>query len=165
VKLLATLAALSILFLGGPSRAQAGSPSDRATISALYDQFVRAFEKKDLDGVMAVYVRDRSLFVFDVLPPREYTGWDAYRGDYKAFFAAVSGPLSERVSELQITVVGDVAYAHGIGHISGRLKPSGRVDLALRFTDVWRKMHGRWLIVHEHLSVPIDLATGKAVMH
>ena len=31
-----------------------------------------------------------------------------------------------------------------------------------RFTDVLRKMNGKWLIVHEHLSFPVDPETGKA---
>jgi ketosteroid isomerase-like protein len=28
-------------------------------------------------------------------------------------------------------------------------------------TDVLQKTNGRWLIIHEHASVPVDLATGK----
>lgn len=27
-----------------------------------------------------------------------------------------------------------------------------------------RKINGKWLIVHEQLSVPVDLASGKAMM-
>jgi hypothetical protein len=29
-------------------------------------------------------------------------------------------------------------------------------------TDVYRKIKGKWLIVQEHVSFPVDLATGKA---
>jgi ketosteroid isomerase-like protein len=29
-------------------------------------------------------------------------------------------------------------------------------------TDVYRKIHGKWLIFHEHVSFPVDLATGQA---
>jgi len=28
-------------------------------------------------------------------------------------------------------------------------------------SDVYRKIHGKWLIVQEHVSVPVDLNTGK----
>jgi ketosteroid isomerase-like protein len=34
--------------------------------------------------------------------------------------------------------------------------------MAFRLTDVLRKVKGKWLIVHEHVSVPVDVATGKA---
>jgi ketosteroid isomerase-like protein len=40
--------------------------------------------------------------------------------------------------------------------------PKGQpIDLTVRATDVYRKIKGNWLIVHEHVSVPVDLDTGK----
>ena len=36
------------------------------------------------------------------------------------------------------------------------------LDLTLRVTDVYKKMNGKWLVVHEHVSWPVDLETGKA---
>jgi len=35
------------------------------------------------------------------------------------------------------------------------------LDMTLRATDGYTKKDGKWLIAHEHLSVPVDLATGK----
>ena len=35
------------------------------------------------------------------------------------------------------------------------------IDLVVRVTDGYRKVDGNWLIAHEHLSVPVDYATGK----
>jgi ketosteroid isomerase-like protein len=35
------------------------------------------------------------------------------------------------------------------------------VDMTVRLTDVYRKQGDVWLIVHEHVSVPVDLATDK----
>jgi len=29
-------------------------------------------------------------------------------------------------------------------------------------TDIYRKINGKWLIIHEHISVPVDLTTNKA---
>jgi len=34
--------------------------------------------------------------------------------------------------------------------------------MTVRLTDVDRNMAGGWKIVHEHVSFPVDLATGKA---
>ena len=36
------------------------------------------------------------------------------------------------------------------------------MDVTMRITDVLRKSSGKWLIIHEHVSVPVDLASGKA---
>ena len=38
------------------------------------------------------------------------------------------------------------------------------VDTIFRVTDVWRKEKGGWKIIHSHISVPVDLASGKADM-
>jgi ketosteroid isomerase-like protein len=32
----------------------------------------------------------------------------------------------------------------------------------VRFTSCFRKIHGRWLDTHDHVSVPTDFDTGKA---
>jgi ketosteroid isomerase-like protein len=41
-------------------------------------------------------------------------------------------------------------------------KEGQKVDLTVRVTDGYRKRKGKWFITHEHVSVPVDLATGKA---
>jgi len=35
------------------------------------------------------------------------------------------------------------------------------LDITTRVTHDYEKIGGRWLIVHEHVSVPIDMSTGK----
>jgi ketosteroid isomerase-like protein len=39
------------------------------------------------------------------------------------------------------------------------------VDRTVRVTDGYRKVGGDWLIALEHVSVPVDLATGKPDVH
>ena len=36
-------------------------------------------------------------------------------------------------------------------------------DLWLRWTACFRRIHGVWLIVHDHVSVPADLEHGAAL--
>jgi ketosteroid isomerase-like protein len=77
--------------------AQAKSATDdKAAIQALYSRFNDAFNKKDVNGIMAVYGPD--LFVFDVSPPREYTSWDAYKKDWEDLFAQFPGPVTNTMS-------------------------------------------------------------------
>jgi len=40
-------------------------------------------------------------------------------------------------------------------------KQGKKLDLTVRVTDVYKKARGRWQIIHEHVSVPVDLETGK----
>jgi uncharacterized protein (TIGR02246 family) len=142
-----------------PAKAQASS-ADKAAIEALYKQFNDGFNKKDVNMIMAVYAPD--VFVFDVVPPRQYVGWDAYKKDWEDLFATMPGPISNTVKDLDITVVGSVAYTHCISDGTMTDKEGKQSHLVARTTDVLRKTKGKWLIVQEHNSFPVDLATGQA---
>jgi ketosteroid isomerase-like protein len=61
-------------------------------------------------------------------------------------------------------VVGDVAYGSNVQDWKFT-RPDGTVfAFTTRLTDVYRKFDGRWRIVQEHGSVPVDLATLKPVL-
>ncbi|HLY06607.1 MAG TPA: nuclear transport factor 2 family protein [Rhizomicrobium sp.] len=137
---------------------------NRAAIQALEDQFAAAVQAKNLDGIMKVYAPGSDLFVFDVVPPRQYVGADAYRKDWKGFLDTFKGPIKFTVSDLAIDAGGKMAYSHSIQHISGTDTKGKPVDMTVRVTDVYRKSGGDWLIVHEHVSVPVNMDTGKPDM-
>ncbi|QUD89891.1 YybH family protein [Phenylobacterium montanum] len=142
----------------GPS---ASGPSDRAQIQALLKAYNKAFNAKDADGVMAAYAK-KGLFVFDVSPPREHVGWDDYKKDWTEMFAAFPGPLTNTISEQTLNIVGPVAWGHNVQDTSFTAKDGSKTEVTVRVTDVFRKTGGAWRIVEEHVSVPVDLATGKA---
>ena len=140
--------------------AKPSGPSDHAQIEALERGFSAAFAAKNVDKIMSYYTHD-GLFVFDVTPPREYVGWAAYKKDFEDLFGVYAGPATMQMSELSITVVGSVAYGHSIqdGHFT--LKDGTTTELVVRVTDVYRKLGGKWKIVQEHVSVPVDLGAMK----
>ena len=142
--------------------ATATASDDKSSIEALETQFRDAFITKDVNAVMELYAPGTHLFVFDVSPPRQHVGWQDYKKDWQELLAAFPGPITFSISDLDITVVGSVAYSHSIqtGQLTG--KDGSKVDLVARVTDVYRKLKGKWLIVQEHVSVPVDLATQKA---
>jgi uncharacterized protein (TIGR02246 family) len=142
------------------SAAKTTGPSDRAQIQALEKNLNAALEARDAKKVMSHYAR-QGLFVFDVTPPRQHVGWADYEKDWEDLLAAYPGPVTNQITDLNITVVGDVAYGHNIedGHFTA--KDGTKTELVVRVTDVYRKIGGKWFIVQEHVSVPVDLATMK----
>jgi|ERR1051326_3708698 ketosteroid isomerase-like protein len=74
-----------------PVAAPAASP-DEAQIKPLFNQFMAGCNAKDVNAIMKFYVSDESLLVFDVIPPRQYAGANAYRNDWEEFAAMFSGP-------------------------------------------------------------------------
>jgi uncharacterized protein (TIGR02246 family) len=160
LSLVAAAAAAPFVAVAHPSKAD-----NRAAIQALEDQFSVAVRARDLDGIMKVYAPGSDLFVFDVVPPRQYVGADAYRKDWKGFLDMFKGPIKFTVSDLSIDAGGKMAYSHSIQHISGTDAKGKPVDMKVRVTDVYRKSGGDWRVVHEHVSVPVNMDTGKPDMN
>jgi uncharacterized protein (TIGR02246 family) len=134
---------------------------DQAAIQALESKFQTAFDAKDINAIMALYTPDGSMVVFDATPPRQYTGWSAYKKDWETFFAAFPGPADIKLTDLDITVGGDIAYGHSIQHTIMTDKDGKKVEMTVRVTDGYKKINGQWLISHEHVSVPVDFETMK----
>ena len=134
---------------------------DEAAIRALEERFTEALNAGDVDAMMKNYVPDESLVVFDVVPPRQHLGADAYRKAWVGFFATFKGTPKIAITDLDIIVDGNLGFSHSIQHVTGTDKQGRPVDRTVRVTDGYRKVGGEWLIVLEHVSVPVDLRTGK----
>jgi uncharacterized protein (TIGR02246 family) len=135
---------------------------NKSAITAVEQRLLEGFKAKDVNKIMSCYTPDESLFVFDVLPPRQYVGAKAYRKDLEDLFAQYPGPIAADMTDLSVMADRSLGYAHLIFHGVFTDKDGNKTDTNVRTTDVFRKTGGKWLIVHEHNSVPVDLATGKA---
>ena len=126
------------------------------------DRFAKAFSEKNLEAIMAFYADD--VVAYDVVPPLQYVGKDAYRKDYEQFLALYEGNLHVEVRDLHIGTSGDLGFATGLELISGVLKNGQKSDIWIRFTSLYRKTNGHWLDFHDHISVPADMESGKAML-
>lgn len=140
----------------------AAASEDEAAIRTLEDRFTAAFNAGDIDAMMKCYIADKSLVVFDVVPRKQYPGADAYRADWTEFFTHFRGTPKIAITDLGITADGNLGFSHSFQHVTGIDKTGHPVDHRVRVTDGYRKIAGKWLIVLEHISVPVDLKTGRA---
>jgi ketosteroid isomerase-like protein len=147
----------SMLGLANVARAD-----DKADIEALEKRVAAGIQAKDADAIMANYVPGDSLIVFDLIPPRQYTGWDAYKKDWVGVVSGCADSPKFEISDLDITADSKLAFSHSIQHFVCTDAKGNKLEMTMRATDAYRKVKGKWVIVHEHLSAPIDLATGKA---
>ena len=136
--------------------------NDEAEIKKVIERGVEALCNKDLDGVMSMYAPD--LVSFDIVPPLQYVGADVYRKHWGEALSSFPGPINYEVRDLDITVGGDVAFAHSFNRLSATLPNGQQIGNWLRWTACFRKIDGKWLIAHMQASVPVDLATGRAVL-
>ena len=135
---------------------------DEAEIQKLLDNAIRSLRDKNIEGVMALYAQD--VVSFDIVPPLRYVGADAFRKVWQQVFSTFQGPIGYEIHDLNITVGDDVAFAYSLNRISGTMNNGQETNLWLRWTACFRKINGKWLIVHHQNSVPVDLAHGKAVL-
>ncbi len=144
--------------------AKAESNKSEAKIRELYDRWAKAFRAHDIDDIMSVYEPGDAVVAYDIVPPLQYKGHDAYRKDYEEFLAQYDGPIEVEFRDLRIVAGDNVAFVHSLERISGTLKNRQRSDLWLRVTSGLRKAKGKWLIVHDHVSVPVNMETAKAAL-
>jgi ketosteroid isomerase-like protein len=136
--------------------------NEEAAITRVIEGGVEAFRARDIDGMMSIYAPE--LVSFDLVPPLRYVGADAYRKRWEETFSSFQGPIGYEMHDLSITVGDDVAFAHSLNRLSATLTTGQQTDLWLRSTVCWRSINGQWLIVHTHVSVPVDVEHGKAVL-
>jgi uncharacterized protein (TIGR02246 family) len=140
-------------------------PREESAIRALIVRWTKATQEKNVDAVMSIYQRGPSLVAYDLVPPLQSKGWDAYRDAYKSFFDQYDGPIEFEFRDLVIAADTTVGYSHALQRVSGTMKGGQKSAFWLRVTVVYRKIGGQWRVVHEHVSVPADLETGKAALN
>ena len=126
--------------------------SDEAQIRQLVDSWVQALRAKDVNGVMSHYAPD--ILVFDLAPPLQYRGADAYRKNWEAWFPTFRGSIGYELRDLSITASDDIAFCHSFNRIRGTRTNDEETDVWVRATVCCRNIDGKWKIVHEHESVP-----------
>jgi uncharacterized protein (TIGR02246 family) len=135
---------------------------NEAAIRELIDGFANALGAKDVDGCMSVFAPE--IVSFDILPPLQAVGADAFVKHWHEFFESYQGPLHVEFPDVSVSADDRVAFSYCLHRIVGTLKNGHKTDFWLRWTAGWRKTNGQWLIVHEQVSVPADLASGRALL-
>jgi ketosteroid isomerase-like protein len=128
-------------------------------VKALLDSRVEACRAKDIDRLMSLYAPD--CVYFDVVPPLSFAGSTAIRKNFLRWFAEYDGQIGLQSSDQNIVVNGDVAFAHMLHLDSGNRKLPG-AGVWLRSTVCCQRVRDRWMITHEHISLPFD-ANGRVV--
>lgn len=153
---------MALAVIGACILSSCSKANDEAQINANVQHLVAAVNAKDLKGIMEYYTPDESLIVFDAVPPRQYVGATAFRKDWEGFLAAYPSTIHAEVSDWKTETDGNLGVGHGFFRTTGPGKDGKPLDLTVRVTDVYKKVNGKWVVVHEHVSFPVDLETGKA---
>lgn len=135
--------------------------ADEADIRQRLERFLDAVRAMDIDGIRPIYAPD--LVSFDIVPPLRHLGAEAKLNNWRNVFAAYRAPLGYELRELALTVGDGVAFGRSLNRINGTLRNGKPSDYWVRWTTCYRKIDRDWLIVHDQVSVPMDVETGRAL--
>jgi len=100
------------------------------------------------------YSKDAKRIFFD-FAPMQYKGWSEYEAGAKKAFADYSSARFTLFAGGHVAQRGNFAWAEDTGHGTLNKKAGGKDDLDFRWTVLWEKEGNDWLIIHEHVSVPM----------
>ena len=133
---------------------------DQTEIRALIEDRIQAVRAKDVNASISNLAPD--ILSFDVVNPLQRSGSDASKKRAEEWFSSFQGPIGYEIRDLSITASDNVAFSHGLSHVSATRIDGGPLDMWWRTTICYRKIDGKWVVTHEHNSVPFDVEGGKA---
>ena len=128
------------------------SSENEAAVREVIVFWTAAVRRRDIEGILENHSSD--IVMFDVPPPFQSRGIEAYRKTWDLFFSWSSEPVSFDVSEMRVTAGNDVAFVVATMRCAGPGAGGKSEALDFRLTVGLRKIEGRWSVTHEHHSVP-----------
>jgi uncharacterized protein (TIGR02246 family) len=128
--------------------------TDEAQIRELVESWAAAVRHKDMKAILAHHAPD--MLMFDVPPPLQLKGIEAYEASWSGFFFWLERGGTFQPSDLSVTTGSDVAFCHALIHCGNPPSSSRKDDLTVRLTMGFQKVNGEWTIRHEHHSEPAE---------
>jgi len=127
---------------------------EKKQISEIIEEWAKAVREENINGILANH--SNNILMFDVPPPLQSKGIDAYKRSWNIFFSWSKKPVIFNINELEIITSNTVAYCHGIGQCMGIGSDDREESLKFRLTIGFIKEDGHWIITHEHHSLPSE---------
>jgi len=108
----------------------------------------------DPTKVAPLFAKDPDLIFFDITPLK-YNGWGEYEKGVAVVFADYQSLKCTVNDDAHGGRSGNQAWTAGTISVHGVKKDGSVDDFSMRTTEVWEKRAGKWLIIHEHASVPM----------
>jgi ketosteroid isomerase-like protein len=133
-----------------PMKKSAGPAPDKAFMQKVWD----GWSTLDPANVAQYYATGPHTF-FDIAPLK-YNSWDEYQSGAKALLAGFQSAKFTVNDDATFHADGGVVWATATVK-EEMTEKSGKVDMGtFRYTVVWQNESGKWLIVHEHVSAPVQ---------
>jgi ketosteroid isomerase-like protein len=127
-----------------------------------FEEWLKDASAKNLDAVMTK-IADNALS-YEHQAPLQYSGAAAIREVCRQGFEAARGEFRWDIPDLQVIVRDDIAVTWGLNRMQSQEPGKEKLESWSRGTRVFRKINGKWKMIHQHVSFPFDPETGKVRM-
>jgi ketosteroid isomerase-like protein len=134
------------------------SNPDIEHIRQVLERWAETTRLGQLDEILTNHAED--CLIYDVLPPMQYEGTEAYRRSWEGWHPETTGEGQFALQDLSITADENLAFAHAFIQCGGA-DPNGKVFAdTVRATFCLGKIDGNWKVQHQHISKPLQLKSG-----
>jgi uncharacterized protein (TIGR02246 family) len=129
-------------------------------VRAVHERWFERTSAKDLDGLMENIAED--VVSYEHEERLEHVGLSSVRRVCRRGLQAASAEVGWEVPDLKIRIRGDLAVAWGLNRVLAGRPGGQRIEIWSRGTRVSERRGTAWMMVHQHLSFPLDPVTGEA---
>ena len=106
-------------------------------------------------NVSRFYDKNANDTFFDVTPLK-YKGWSEYESGVKKVLSQWQTMKATVNDDAEVHANGDLYWGTATVHLDITPKQGNSMTLDVRWTVLWQKQEKQWLIVHEHVSAPLQ---------
>jgi ketosteroid isomerase-like protein len=147
---------LGMLGLAQPkeSAMKKAAPSGSAPDKALLQKVLDGWSTMNPADAAKFYAQGPGTF-FDITPLK-YSSWDEYENGVRKLLVNYQSLKLTSNDDAAVHVHGDLAWATATVKEDAVTKAGKHEMATLRWTVIWEKQSGKWLIVHDHTSEPLQ---------
>jgi len=126
---------------------------EEAEVRTIVENWAQAVRNRDISTILAHHSQD--MVMFDVPPPLQLSGIEAYRKTWDLFFKYTKPGVFD-IQELQVAADENVAFCFALMKCEDKYRNKDFMPIDFRLTIGLEKIGGQWTITHEHHSVPSE---------
>jgi uncharacterized protein (TIGR02246 family) len=135
-------------------------PSAEHDIRTLHEEWFAATARKDLDKLMSHIADD--VISYEREEPLQYVGVDNVREVCDRGLTSTSGAVTWTVPDLKILIRDDLAITWGFNQMHHEAPDGTHTESWSRGTRIFQRRDNAWLLIHQHVSFPLNPTTGQA---
>jgi ketosteroid isomerase-like protein len=144
----------ALLLLAFTASAQLLASPPGKGFKAMMQKVLDGWNTLDPDQAAPFYAKDADGVFYDITP-FQYQGWNEYEQGVRKALLGYSAFKITLGDDVQSHERGSLAWTTATLHMEAVTKAGEAQAFDARWTLIWEKRGTKWLIVHEHVSVPM----------